>query len=55
MIYTLALFMPTEKLRLSCLALEESSMLSSYFFLQGYVTVRTNNILTLERNLIKSL
>lgn len=38
MINTLALFTPKEKLRVSCLALEESAMLSPYFHLQGFVT-----------------
>jgi hypothetical protein len=52
MIYTLALFMPTEKLRLSCLAVEESSMLSPYFFLQGYVTVR---VILNQKILVESL
>jgi hypothetical protein len=39
MINTLSLFMPSEKRRLSCYALEEVSMLSPYFYLQGHVTV----------------
>lgn len=38
MINTLALFMPREKLKISCYALEEYSMLSPYFCLQGFVT-----------------
>jgi hypothetical protein len=40
MINTLSLFMPSEKRRLSCYALEEVAMLSPYFYLQGHVTVR---------------
>jgi hypothetical protein len=38
MINTLALFMPKEKLKVSCFALEEYSMLSPHFCLQGFVT-----------------
>lgn len=38
MINTLALFMPKEKLKISCYALEEYTMLSPYFCLQGFVT-----------------
>lgn len=38
MINTLALFMPKEKLKISCYALEEYSMLSPHFCLQGFVT-----------------
>lgn len=38
MISTLALFMPKEKLKVSCYALEEYSMLSPHFILQGFVT-----------------
>lgn len=38
LINTLALFMPKELLRTSCYALEENSMLSPYFTLQGFVT-----------------
>ncbi|CAF0732071.1 unnamed protein product [Brachionus calyciflorus] len=37
MINTLALFMPNEKLRTSCYALEEYSLMSPYFTLQGLV------------------
>lgn len=38
MINTLALFMPKEKLKISCYALEDYSMLSPYYCLQGFVT-----------------
>jgi hypothetical protein len=41
MINTLGLFMPSEKLKVSCFALEEFSHLSPNFYLQGFVTVRS--------------
>jgi hypothetical protein len=39
MISTLSLFTPEEKLNLSCYALEDESMISPYFYLQGLVNV----------------
>lgn len=39
MINTLAIFMPNEKIRLSCYAIQDIAMLSPYMILQGFVTV----------------
>ena len=40
MINTLAIFMPIEKIQLSCYAVQDYYMLSPYFILQGLVTVK---------------
>lgn len=53
MINTLAIFMPKEKLKMSCYALEEYSMLSPYFCLQGFVTENPEELnLMLEADFI---
>lgn len=44
MINTLAIFMPKELMRISCYALEENSMLSPYFCLQGFVTENPDDL-----------
>lgn len=53
MIKTLAMFMPKEKIQNSCFAVEEYSMLSPYFCLQGLVTENPDELnLLLDANFI---
>lgn len=49
MINTLAIFMPKEKIGLSCYAVQDYFMLSPYFILQGLVTVNFFEIKILSK------